>query len=126
MTENQKELKKEILKALIDKEWSATDLANAMGISRVYMNDLINGRRISVVRMEQIKKILGISQKGDNLLKQLRKELKLTQEELAKTLNLSTSYYVKLENGFMNPSYKVMKSLKEFYGEKIDLNVLVK
>ena len=55
------ELKKEILKALIDKEWSATDLANAMGISRVYMNDLINGRRISVVRMEQIKKILGIS-----------------------------------------------------------------
>ena len=64
--------------------------------------------------------------KGDKLLKQLRKELKLTQEELAKTLNLSTSYYVKLENGFMNPSYKVMKSLKKFYGEKIDLNVLVK
>lgn len=61
MTENQKELKKEILKALIDKEWSATDLANAMGISRVYMNDLINGRRVSVERMEQIKKILGIS-----------------------------------------------------------------
>lgn len=61
MTENQKELKKEILKALIDKEWSATDLANAMGISRVYMNDLINGRRISVARMEQIKEILGIS-----------------------------------------------------------------
>ena len=61
MTDNQNELKKEILKALIDQEWSATDLANAMGISRVYMNDLINGRRISVVRMEQIKKILGIS-----------------------------------------------------------------
>ena len=61
MTENQKELKKEILKALIDKEWSATDLANAMGISRVYMNDLINGRRNSVERMEQIKKILGLS-----------------------------------------------------------------
>ena len=126
MTESQKELKKEILKALIDKEWSATDLANAMGISRVYMNDLINGRRISVARMEQIKEILGLDQKGDKLLKRLRKELKLTQEELAKTLNLSTSYYVKLENGFMNPSYKVMKSLKEFYGEKIDLNVLVK
>lgn len=61
MTENQKELKKEILKALIDKEWSTTDLANAMGISRVYMNDLINGRRNSVARMEQIKKILGLS-----------------------------------------------------------------
>ena len=60
------------------------------------------------------------------MLKRLRKELKLTQEELAKELNLSISYYVKLENVFMNPSYKVMKSLKKFYGEKIDLNVLVK
>ena len=49
--------------------------------------------------------------KETNLLKKLRKELKLTQEELAKALNLSISYYVKLENGFMNPSYKVMKSL---------------
>lgn len=77
MTESQKELKKEILKALIDKEWSATDLANTMGISRVYMNDLINGRRISVARMEQIKKILGLTQKGDKLLKRLRKELKM-------------------------------------------------
>ena len=61
MTENQKELKKEIRKALIDKEWSATDLANVMGSSRVYMNDLINGRRISAARMEQIKKILGLN-----------------------------------------------------------------
>ena len=61
MSYEQKELKKEILKALIDKEWSATDLANAMGISRVYMNDLINGRQNYVARMEQIKKILGLS-----------------------------------------------------------------
>lgn len=65
-------------------------------------------------------------QEVKNLLKQLRKELKLTQEELAKALNLSISYYVKLENGFMNPSYKVMKSLKNFYGDRIDLNELVK
>ena len=59
------------------------------------------------------------------MLKQLRKELKLTQEELAKELELSISYYVKLENGFMNPSYKVMKSLKKSYGDRIDLNYLV-
>lgn len=64
--------------------------------------------------------------KKTDLLKQLRKELKLTQEELAKELELSISYYVKLENGFMNPSYKVMKSLKKFYGDRIDLNELVK
>ena len=63
---------------------------------------------------------------GDKLLKQLRKEMQLTQSELAKELELSISYYVKLENGFMNPSYKVMKSLKKFYGDRIDLNELVK
>lgn len=65
-------------------------------------------------------------QEVKNLLKQLRKELKLTQEELAEKLELSISYYVKLENGFMNPSYKVMKNLKKFYGDRIDLNELVK
>lgn len=64
--------------------------------------------------------------KETDLLKQLRKELKLTQEELAEKLELSISYYVKLENGFMNPSYKVMKSLKKIYGDRIDLNELVK
>ena len=61
MSEEQKEIKKEIIKALIDKEWTATDLSDLMGISRTYMNDLINGRRISHKRMEQIKKILGIT-----------------------------------------------------------------
>jgi len=60
MNEEQKALKKEILKALIDKEWTNTDLANEMGISRMYLNDLLNFRRGTVSRMEQIKKILGL------------------------------------------------------------------
>lgn len=34
--------KKEILKALINKEWSAFDLVNVMEFSRMSMNDLIN------------------------------------------------------------------------------------
>ena len=60
MNEEQKALKKEILKALIDRDWTTTDLANEMGISRMYLNDLLNFRRVTVSRMEQIKEILGL------------------------------------------------------------------
>lgn len=60
MSEEQKEMKKEILKALIDRDWTPTDLANEMGISRMYLNDLLNFRRCSTTRMEQIKEILGL------------------------------------------------------------------
>ena len=60
MNEEQKALKKEILKALIDRDWSSTDLANEMGITRQYLNDLLNFRRGTVARMEEIKEILGL------------------------------------------------------------------
>ena len=60
MNEEQKALKKEILKALIDRDLSPTDLANEMGITRQYLNDLLNFRRGTVTRMEQIKEILGL------------------------------------------------------------------
>ena len=53
MNEEQKALKKEILKALIDRDWTPTD-------SRMYLNDLLNFRRGSIFRMKQIKKILGL------------------------------------------------------------------
>lgn len=57
-----------------------------------------------------------------NVLKQLRSEEKLTQQEIAKKLDISYSLYVKIENNFMNPSYKVMEKLKLFYGDRLDLN----
>ena len=60
MNEEQKALKKEILKALIDRDWTTTYLAKEMGISRMYLNDLLNFRRVSTTRMEQIKEILGL------------------------------------------------------------------
>lgn len=60
MNEEQKTLKKEILKALIDRDWTPTDLAELMGISRMYLNDLINFRRKSDKRINQIKEILEI------------------------------------------------------------------
>ena len=60
MNEEQKALKKEILKALIDRDWTPTDLANEMGITRQYLNALLNFRRGSIFRMKQIKEILGL------------------------------------------------------------------
>ena len=63
---------------------------------------------------------------GSGMLKKLRQERGLTHEQLAKKLGFSKSYYVKIENDFMNPSYKVLKKLKDFYGEDINLNELFK
>ena len=40
-----------------------------------------------------------------NKLFKVREELKLTQEQMAKKLNISVSYYRKLENGDRSPSY---------------------
>ena len=63
---------------------------------------------------------------GARMLKKLRQERGLTHEQLAKELGISKSYYVKIENDFMKPSYKVLKKLKDFYGEDINLNELFK
>ena len=63
---------------------------------------------------------------GVSILKKLRQERCLTHEQLAKELGISKSYYVKIENDFMKPSYKVLKKLKDFYGEDINLNELFK
>lgn len=63
---------------------------------------------------------------GTRMLKKLRQERCLTHEQLAKALGISKSYYVKIENDFMKPSYKVLKKLKDFYGEDINLNELFK
>lgn len=59
-------------------------------------------------------------------LKKLRKESGLTQVEFAKKMNISSSYYIKIEGGFMKPSYNFMKTLKKSLGEQVDLNKLVK
>lgn len=63
---------------------------------------------------------------GARMLKKLRQKRGLTHEQLAKELGISKSYYVKIENDFMKPSYKVLKKLKDFYGEDINLNELFK
>ncbi len=58
-------------------------------------------------------------------LKQFRKQKKLTQDEMAKSLGFTKSHYVKIEMGLRNPGYKFLKSLKkEFY--EVDVNELFK
>lgn len=51
---------------------------------------------------------------GEKLLK-LRKQLKLTQDDVAKALDMSRTSFSKYENGISAPPLPVMKKLAEFY-----------
>ncbi len=56
----------------------------------------------------------------DNLI-QFRKELCLSQEEFAKGIEISVSFYRKIETGARNPSYSFLTKLKGKYPSiKID------
>ncbi|MCE7697436.1 MAG: helix-turn-helix transcriptional regulator [Methanobacterium paludis] len=59
-------------------------------------------------------------------IKQFRKELKMTQEELAEAVDVSRQTIIALEQGKYNPSlilaYKITKALqKRYIGEVFDL-----
>lgn len=54
-------------------------------------------------------------------MKELRKKEKLNQKQMAARLGVSYSHYVKLENGFVNPSFKVLKRIKTEFSE-VDMN----
>ncbi|WP_461198507.1 helix-turn-helix domain-containing protein [Enterococcus sp. N249-2] len=51
------------------------------------------------------------------VLKSIRKSRKLKQKEMANRINVSYSHYVKLENGFVNPSFKVLQRVKKEFGD---------
>lgn len=55
---------------------------------------------------------------GDNI-KQIRKEKKLTQQELAKKMGISRSYLSDVENNRYNPSSKTIETL----AEKLDVSM---
>ncbi len=55
-----------------------------------------------------------------DILKELRLEKSLTQEELAKQLNFSMSVVNKWENGKKNPSVDSLKILAKYFGVTID------
>lgn len=60
-------------------------------------------------------------------LKSFRQKHDLTQSEMAKKLGISKSYYVGIELGHVNPSFKVAEKIGEvFAGEYDDIFELLK
>ncbi len=53
-------------------------------------------------------------------LKKLRKERKLTQQQIATTLNMHRSNYSKVENGERELSIEAIISLADFFGMTVD------
>lgn len=53
---------------------------------------------------------------GENIVLERRKELRLTQEEIAKKLNISRQYYNAIENFKKSPSVDLAKELADILG----------
>jgi transcriptional regulator with XRE-family HTH domain len=56
---------------------------------------------------------------GKNL-KNLRKSRNLTQDDLAKVLNISRQAYCRYENDQREPSLEILCLLADFYDESVD------
>jgi putative transcriptional regulator len=52
----------------------------------------------------------------ENIVLERRKELRLTQEEIAKKLNISRQYYNAIENFKKSPSVDLAKELADILG----------
>ena len=59
-------------------------------------------------------------------LKELRKESKLTQEQLANYLKVDQTLITKLENGTRNPSVNLLKRLAEGMGMSLKIEFIPK
>ena len=53
-------------------------------------------------------------------LKELRKEKKLTQKELANILDVSTTCYAGYEQGYREPDFKILKKICLFFDVSAD------
>lgn len=67
------------------------------------------------VREEEIKLGVGV------IVRELREELNLTQTDFSKLINKPQSTVGRIENGSMNPSYKVLKEIAEKTGKNLVL-----
>ena len=59
------EFEKKVKKALIDRNMTLTDLAEALGISLSYVSDLIKEKRTNEDQLARIKKFLNLSDESD-------------------------------------------------------------
>lgn len=57
-------------------------------------------------------------------LKNIRKEMNLTQLEMANKLEISVSYYSKIENGSKMPSYNFIKRFSDEF-PSLDANIFL-
>lgn len=58
---------------------------------------------------------------GNASLIEFRKSLNLKQNEIAKEIGVSPSYYYKVESGYQNPSYEfLLKFKKKFPNVSVD------
>lgn len=48
-------------------------------------------------------------------LKKFREKKKITQENMAERLEISYSFYKQLENGYKNPSIKLLKKFRSVF-----------
>ena len=53
-------------------------------------------------------------------IKKLRKEREITQEEFAEMLNISTSYYARIESGIRMPSLELVIQIVELTNYSLD------
>lgn len=52
---------KEVAKKLIDLDMNNSDLAEKIGVSPMYISDILQGKRIATERKKQIAEILGLT-----------------------------------------------------------------
>ncbi|ADZ83549.1 helix-turn-helix domain-containing protein [Cellulosilyticum lentocellum] len=52
---------KEVAKKLIDLDMNNSDLAKKIGVSPMYISDILQGKRIATERKKQIAEILGLT-----------------------------------------------------------------
>lgn len=48
-------------------------------------------------------------------LKKFREKLNLTQEKMALTLGITVAHYKSIEYGYRNPSFELLKKIKEIF-----------
>lgn len=54
------------------------------------------------------------------LVKELRKEKKLTQKQLAVALGISATCYAGYEQGYREPNIEMIKKMSDFFGVSVD------